>query len=167
MGKWFILKNQNWKLLTCDSFPLIVSHIIIPFQMMGQPPQTVKKWCEVVGENKSWNRAYWPAPNLGKNCDPGPGMIPQAWYCTVLCVKTFFFSPQRSILQKCAPIFGCYYLFFQICYVCIFFSGFAVERDMGSKVHILQKWPPILDFWQLFGVIHDPFFFEFRGFLSR
>ena len=28
-SKWTIslLKNQNWKLLTCDSFPLIVSHI--------------------------------------------------------------------------------------------------------------------------------------------
>ena len=25
MDKWFILKKQNWKLPTCDSFPLIVS----------------------------------------------------------------------------------------------------------------------------------------------
>ena len=29
MDKWFILKNQNWKLQTCDSFPLIVSHLCI------------------------------------------------------------------------------------------------------------------------------------------
>ena len=27
MNKWFILKNQNWILPTCDSFPLIVSQI--------------------------------------------------------------------------------------------------------------------------------------------
>ena len=27
MDKWFILKNQNWILSTCDSFPLIMSHI--------------------------------------------------------------------------------------------------------------------------------------------
>ena len=27
IDKWFILKNQNWKLSTCDSFPLIVSHL--------------------------------------------------------------------------------------------------------------------------------------------
>ena len=30
MDKWFILKNQNWILLTCDSFPLKVSHMLIP-----------------------------------------------------------------------------------------------------------------------------------------
>ena len=29
MDKWFILNNQNWILLTCDSFPLTMSHIII------------------------------------------------------------------------------------------------------------------------------------------
>ena len=29
MDKWFILKDQNWILSTCDSFPLIVSHICI------------------------------------------------------------------------------------------------------------------------------------------
>ena len=29
MGKWFILKNQNWILPTCDSFPLIMSPIFI------------------------------------------------------------------------------------------------------------------------------------------
>ena len=28
MVNWFTLKNQNWKLLTCDSFPLIVSQIV-------------------------------------------------------------------------------------------------------------------------------------------
>ena len=27
MDKWSILKNQNWILPTCDSFPLIMSHI--------------------------------------------------------------------------------------------------------------------------------------------
>ena len=32
MDKWFILKNQNWQLPTCDSFLLIVSHIMKKFQ---------------------------------------------------------------------------------------------------------------------------------------
>ena len=27
MDKWLLLKNQNWILSTCDSFPLIVSHL--------------------------------------------------------------------------------------------------------------------------------------------
>ena len=43
----------------------------------------------------------------------------------------------------------------------------ALEGDMGSQVHILQKWPPILDFWWLLGVIHDPIFLSFGKFLSR
>ena len=34
---------------------------------------------------------------------------------------------------------------------------------MGLQVHILQNWPPILDFWWLLGVIHNPFFFEIWG----
>ena len=28
MDKWFIFKKQNWMLLTCDSFPLIRSHLL-------------------------------------------------------------------------------------------------------------------------------------------
>ena len=31
MDKWFIFKNQNGKLPTCDSFLLIVSHISVDF----------------------------------------------------------------------------------------------------------------------------------------
>ena len=35
LDKRFILKNQNWKLPTCDSFPLIVSHIsLLAFQFL-------------------------------------------------------------------------------------------------------------------------------------
>ena len=29
MGDWFLLNNQNWILPTCDSFPLIVSHLCL------------------------------------------------------------------------------------------------------------------------------------------
>ena len=32
MDKWLMLKTQNWILPTCDSFPLIMSHIYIAWQ---------------------------------------------------------------------------------------------------------------------------------------
>ena len=34
MDKWLMLKTQNWILPTCDSFPLIVSHIIHLFLLI-------------------------------------------------------------------------------------------------------------------------------------
>ena len=73
MDKWFILKNQNWILPTCDSFLLIVSHIstklqhvvvhINPFlsahipyaQSEGiLPKYGLLQWVEYISKSTSW-----------------------------------------------------------------------------------------------------------------
>ena len=46
MDKWFILKNQNWILPTCDSFPLIVSQL--PKISSFMKKKTVISWSFII-----------------------------------------------------------------------------------------------------------------------